>query len=274
MEVTTVNMPDIWLARQQVRLKKANERQKKLVNLHNELDVKSDSTCSTFVYAAHLPPGLHQFLIYCPKTKRLFCKDVFVDVSSAHFYPEYPRMKPDTKPKKTAANVWRKWREDSEMDAKFAVSADMCEVSYQSELFLKNELDREHCKTFIEENFDKLKMIQIENLAMSFNTSSYPEVCFDVFLKYIQSCQSFAEKSRLTKQAIELAFIRSTRNDGVKGLRGTLCRGEFYECFLRCAFAWAGQPKVLAEHLDEFAQIYVDTFIERSQVLPIRRMIR
>ena len=28
----------------------------------------------TFVYAAILPPGLHQFLIYCPKTKRAFCK--------------------------------------------------------------------------------------------------------------------------------------------------------------------------------------------------------
>ena len=28
--------------------------------------------CNTYAYAAYLPPGLHHFLIYCPKTKRLF----------------------------------------------------------------------------------------------------------------------------------------------------------------------------------------------------------
>lgn len=69
--------------------------------------------------------------------------------------------------------------------------------------------------------------------------TTFPEVSYDVFSRYMLAQQSFAEKSRLTKGAIELAFIRSTRGDGVTGLRGTLCRGEFYECMLRCAHAWA-----------------------------------
>jgi len=29
--------------------------------------------CTNFVYAVYLPPGHHQFIIYCPKTHRAFC---------------------------------------------------------------------------------------------------------------------------------------------------------------------------------------------------------
>ena len=46
--------------------------------------------CVTFVYSAYLAPGLHQFLIYCPVSKRLFCKDLIVDLSFADPYPEFP----------------------------------------------------------------------------------------------------------------------------------------------------------------------------------------
>ena len=130
-----------------------------MIKKYNSLK-KSSATCSQFVYAAHLPPGLHQFLIYCPKTKRLFCKDIFVDLASSHYFPEYP--KPYRQPKsklKTNSNVWRKWREDSEMDIKLAVQADMVEESFQPELFLKRPDDIKFCKEIIEKWFDKLKIV-------------------------------------------------------------------------------------------------------------------
>jgi len=79
--------------------------------------------CDTFIYAAYLPPGLHQFVIYCPHTKRAFCKDLIVDLNHIDPYPEFPKNKhyfrpdePNAKPKKTRCNVWRKWRHDTPED--------------------------------------------------------------------------------------------------------------------------------------------------------------
>jgi len=65
--------------------------------------------CDTFIYAAYLPPGLHQFIIYCPITKRVYCKDLIVDLSHADLYPEFPSntKHPKNKRKITKRNVWR-----------------------------------------------------------------------------------------------------------------------------------------------------------------------
>ena len=60
-----------------------------------------DKTCTLFVYAACLPPGQHQFLIYCPKTTRVFVKDFVVDLNECEPFPEYPETyKPPNKVKK------------------------------------------------------------------------------------------------------------------------------------------------------------------------------
>lgn len=60
-----------------------------------------DKECTTFIYAAYLPPGMHQFIIYCPKTKRAFCKDVVVDLNECEPFPEFPAAwKPKVKVKK------------------------------------------------------------------------------------------------------------------------------------------------------------------------------
>ena len=40
-----------------------------------------DPECTTFVYSAYLKPGLHQFIIYCPVTKRAFVKDIIIDLN-------------------------------------------------------------------------------------------------------------------------------------------------------------------------------------------------
>lgn len=91
--------------------------------------------------------------------------------------------------------------------------------------------------------------------------SSYPEVNWDAFKRMIDRSQGSGsvQKMLLNKQALELAFIRATRNDGVNGLRGALCRGEFFECIVRCAFAWAKSPKMLSDSLETFFELYVDT---------------
>ena len=79
------------------------------------------------MYAAILPPGQHQFLIYCPKTKRAFCKDLVVDLNECDQYPEYPKkyMPPNALKKRTRQNVWRLWRVDSEEDVSLAYNYDM-----------------------------------------------------------------------------------------------------------------------------------------------------
>jgi hypothetical protein len=71
----------------------------------------SPTSSQVFAYAAFLPPGLHQFLIYCPETHRAFCKQVVIDVNGRDFFPEYPctlnRVK--RKPKIKRKNVWAAW---------------------------------------------------------------------------------------------------------------------------------------------------------------------
>lgn len=118
-------MPEHWEAAERLSNKRAKGNDKKLVEKYESLE-KSSATCSTFVYAAHLPPGHHQFLIYCPKSKRLFVKDVFVDLSSPYFFPEYPKTFKRPCKKNNSQNVWRKWREDSEVDITLALQDDFC----------------------------------------------------------------------------------------------------------------------------------------------------
>ena len=82
-------------------------RETTLVNMPPELELDN----LNFVYAAYLPPGLHQFLIYCPKTDRLFVKDVMVDVSHGNYFSEYPRKARVMKKRKKEAKVWSSaWR--------------------------------------------------------------------------------------------------------------------------------------------------------------------
>ena len=112
------------------------------INLPYDLNKKQEvpQECKSFIYAAYLPPGLHQLVLYCPVTKRAFCKDIIVDLSTLDPYPEFPtKIKPPIKKfKKTRANVWRKWREDSTEDINLAFSNDIGEESYDPSLFIKD----------------------------------------------------------------------------------------------------------------------------------------
>jgi hypothetical protein len=37
---------------------------------------------NVFIYANYLTPGMHKFVIYCPLSKRAFCKTILVDVNT------------------------------------------------------------------------------------------------------------------------------------------------------------------------------------------------
>ena len=72
---------------------------------------ESEENVLSFVYASFLPPGMHQFLIYCPKTDRVFCKEVAIDLNSLELYPEFPEGPPKERRKKIRASIWRDWKE-------------------------------------------------------------------------------------------------------------------------------------------------------------------
>lgn len=129
----------------------------------------------TYVYAAYLAPGLHSFLIYDPKYKQLFCKDLMIDLSQTYYYPEYPKpYRPAAqKKKKTKQNVWRMWREDSKQDIELAFIEDT-ESNLQPSLFIRDVDDAERCKQFLYEKFDTIKIVHIMNIEKSFDTT-YPE---------------------------------------------------------------------------------------------------
>ena len=48
------------------------------INMPADLQNKVPEEGPVFMYAAWLPPGVHNFLIYCPVTKRAFVKEVII----------------------------------------------------------------------------------------------------------------------------------------------------------------------------------------------------
>ena len=69
------------------------------------------------------------------------------------------------------------------------------------------------------------------------HSGQYPEIDWDTWFTLIESCQrqssdggaENSETQHLSQSQIELLFIIATRNDGIKGMKGSLCRGEFLE---------------------------------------------
>jgi hypothetical protein len=61
---------------------------------------------NVFIYANYLVPGMHKFVIYCPFSKRAFCKTILVDTNTKEQYPEYP-IQLKVPRKKLIMNVWR-----------------------------------------------------------------------------------------------------------------------------------------------------------------------
>ena len=138
MEVENINMPKEMKNNIKISHNNAWGETTRKVNKKRKI---------TYIYAAYLPPGLHSFLIYDPRYKRIYCKDVLIDLSNSYYYPEYPKpfgTKEEVR-KKTKQNVWRKWREDSQMDIELALVEDLHIKHFEPKLFMKNEVDAQRC---------------------------------------------------------------------------------------------------------------------------------
>lgn len=125
-----------------------------LINIPNILAVNrpllaADSKCSSWVYAAYLPPGNHQFLIYQNgKTPRLFVKSILINLSSTDLKVDVPRQALDAKVEKQlqpAANVWRLFKHDTHQRDEKAFDADLKNF-YEPSLFIKDADEEEQCK--------------------------------------------------------------------------------------------------------------------------------
>lgn len=55
-----------------------------------EEDDTVEEACKHYIFASTMPPGRHQFLLYCPRTERAFCQEVIVHPNTFDPFPEYP----------------------------------------------------------------------------------------------------------------------------------------------------------------------------------------
>ena len=216
-----------------------------------------DTPCGSFAYAAYLPPGLHQFLIYIPgriikipsepRTSpapaggkeamvipaRLFCKSITINLAENDFYPFIRPFQKEKKKVKTISNVWRRWRHDTDEDMETAFQKDIVE-GFDPTLFMKDQADIDAALQILVKNFKMIQIWYIEGLAQTYSFyKSYPEISYFVFTKMVLSIQTEAMQKRLPSAMIDLAFQRATRGDEGQTLQGTLCRGEFQEILLR-----------------------------------------
>ena len=105
-------------------------------------------------------------------------KDIIIDLNGQDFYPEFPgKLEPPVMeivpPKRTRANVWRKWRDPKEKDLDEAFKLDISQA-FDPGLFLKDPDDVSNCKEVLQFNFDIVRTVHKELLAKSPET--FPEI--------------------------------------------------------------------------------------------------
>ena len=65
------------------------------------------SLSDIYLYATYLKPGFHQLVIYCPLSKRAFCKEVVIDQNGQEAnYPELPKQVGAKNSTRKIPNVW------------------------------------------------------------------------------------------------------------------------------------------------------------------------
>ena len=271
-DIQNINIPESFEASTPL-----NRSLSKFPKYHSSRAKKpKEPECRTYVYAAYLPPGLHQFIIFDPVSERTFCKDIIIDLNSQDPFPEYPvknteEATDDAPVKRTRANVWRKWRDPKESELAAAVVEDMA-VDFDPSLFIKNLDDVEKCKELLQDNFEILRIAYLEGQAIS--SQSFPEISMEKFIQSIIQQQVSEEMTkRLPRAHIENCFIRATRGDDGQG---TLCRGEYMEVLLRlCASMNPKQDIALnSPHLSQFMKEYIEPVSKSSNILSDRKEIR
>ena len=91
------------------------------------------------MYAACLPPGRHQVLIYCPQQERAFVKSFYVELNTTEPCPEFPRSLHTGKKGKTVQNMWRQWVEDDLEANSNIFTSDSTSKNFEPELIIKDE---------------------------------------------------------------------------------------------------------------------------------------
>ena len=102
---------------------------------------KAISQLNYFVYAAFLPPGYHQLIIFDPEEQRAFAKDVIVGMNHKDFYPEFPILQDPIINTKTVQNVWRHWKVDTVDDDKKIWNKEISHEKFIPSAYMKNEED-------------------------------------------------------------------------------------------------------------------------------------
>lgn len=141
---------------------------------------------------------------------------------------------------------------------------------FNPELFLHDEVDVEGTLEVIRSNFDILNSAFIHGLL---NSKEFPEISSTSFIDMMNDAQeTFAESEQIQRAWLENAFIRATRGDGESGLRGQLCRGEFFDCIVRIVAAIYPKQKI-SDKIEPFVKKYFGPIHENSQQIKQRILI-
>lgn len=178
---------DGWNHVLQHRCKKSELSDAKKVNYQSEFSSETKDSANMkgiYVYQAMVKPGFHQFVIYCPKNNRAFCKEIVIDLNNNYVdCPELPRsFKHKRSQKKRVLNVWLAWKSDTEEQKRKAVQWDAMTEDFQLELFIRDRRNedivnqtRGAIMAAIEKAFDWINILQKESQATS---QQYPEIDF------------------------------------------------------------------------------------------------
>lgn len=111
---------------------------------------------------------------------------------------------------------------------------------------------------------------------LAHSPTTYPEISAKAFMTAIINRQTPREKNLLPAARIELAFIRTTRADDGRGMKGTLCRGELLEIVLRMVWAPHDQKKnyAVAPHVQGFIDRVFMPMYKESTFVQNRKLIR
>lgn len=129
-----------------------------------------------FTFAAFVPAGYHQVLIYDPLLERAFCKDMVVKQNERDFvYPEYPVPSTNLK-QKVVQNVWRKFIETKNEDYPKIFKIERDTAGFQLESYIKNKEDQLDVKEFIVENMEPL--ITYQKILM-IKSNKFPQISWE-----------------------------------------------------------------------------------------------
>lgn len=168
------------------RCTKSELHDTKLINYQNLKSANNvyQRNNEVFVYAAHLKPGLHQFVIYDPASKRAFCKEFVLDLNDNLMdFPELPDTMGIKKKAKKIPDVWVPWKDDSLEQKQKSHKIDTRVEKFELELFIKRQSKpnmkeiRDITKKYLD-NFDVLKVLQKEMLVRS---EKDPKIDFESF---------------------------------------------------------------------------------------------